>query len=480
MTAIHDTPTEVTDSRWRGNPGRATLAAIAAGALAFDLAVQHPFGLTTFVAATITAIAVLWSSRADTSLTTRVLLAGSLLPAAMLIVRDSPWLTWLNLMACAGLILLAAVVRDEPRPVGHALGRILRPLSLLDPAVRGAELIAVATGEVAPRGDGLGDRVRRIARSATLAAPVTLVLLGLLASADAVFASFLDVPFGATGTGEHASIVALGVALTTAVVAHRSWADPDPAPSVRRRLGATDVAFTLGAVLFVYGGFVASQVVALAAGDGYVRRTTGLTYAEYARTGFFQLLTAALITLVILLGLVRLTRPTSAAARRRLVYLAEGVVGLTLLVVMIAVRRLFLYEAEFGLTMLRLTTIVFAVWIGIVFVAVGLHIAGRLDHELAIVVVASALGVLLAVGAANPESVVARRNIDRFGGSAALDVDYLVDRLGADAIPTILTDPSAASALCARRPRIDDHPVTFNHGRHRAAEALRERCTSVV
>ena len=48
--------------------------------------------------------------------------------------------------------------------------------------------------------------------------------------------------------------------------------------------------------------------MAAVGGDGRVQSTTGLTYAEYARSGFFQLLWAAGITLVVLLGIRALTR----------------------------------------------------------------------------------------------------------------------------------------------------------------------------
>ncbi len=76
--------------------------------------------------------------------------------------------------------------------------------------------------------------------------------------------------------------------------------------------------------------------------------TAGLTYAEYARTGFFQLIAVATITLGALLGLRALTDLDDAVTRRRFVVLAEAAVVLTLVVVFVALRRQFIEGLTFG------------------------------------------------------------------------------------------------------------------------------------
>ena len=45
--------------------------------------------------------------------------------------------------------------------------------------------------------------------------------------------------------------------------------------------------------------FVAVQLAVLFGGDGYVRATAALTYAEYARSGFAQLVAVAALTLAV-------------------------------------------------------------------------------------------------------------------------------------------------------------------------------------
>ena len=71
----------------------------------------------------------------------------------------------------------------------------------------------------------------------------------------------------------------------------------------------------LSGLALLYGLFAVAQLVASTGGDDRVQDTTGLTYAEYARNGFFQLLWAAAITIVVLLGLRALSRPGGRASQ---------------------------------------------------------------------------------------------------------------------------------------------------------------------
>ena len=99
--------------------------------------------------------------------------------------------------------------------------------------------------------------------------------------------------------------------------------------------------------------FATAQLVAAARGAAYVQARTGLTYAAYARRGFFQLLAVGALTFVVLASLRPVLAAAAARARRVLRGLGVAVAALTEVLVAVAVRRLALYEHAFGLTMLR-------------------------------------------------------------------------------------------------------------------------------
>lgn len=463
-------------SRWRVSPGPAVLGALGLGGIAFDLLLRHPTGLVWFIALTLMVGASLlggWVIGRAAHLT----LLSALVPALFLVIRDSPWLVPFNLLAGLALIIVAAAMREEPHAFGRAVARLLRPSALAHPLVRGPELVARSLHATGADHEGSLRQLTRLGLGVLVALPVVGVLLALLATSDALFRSWLTSPIGVTDTIGHIMLILFGAAFFVIPATHGAWRRTRSVPAPNLWLGSAESAIVLAGIAAVYLAFVASQVIAVAAGADYVERSTGLTYSEYARAGFFQLVAAAVVALCVLLLLARYRRPGPAERQRHLRLLETTTIVLILVSVGVAIRRLTLYEAAQGLTMLRLTTMVFASFIGFVFVVVGLHLAGRLRPHPTGVITVGALVVLLGLDLLNPEAVVANRNISRFGGTALFDVDYHVGQLGADAIPAMLTDPQIAAALCARQPEIDDRAVVFNHGRSEAAAALRAACT---
>jgi hypothetical protein len=433
-------------------PDRRVVAAVVAAALATDLALRSG---VIVLAGALLVLVVSGGALATGRVTNRrawPLLCAAPLFGLCLMARTSPWLLPLDVLAVAGLLVL-----------GATLSRTGDPADLTVPGLLGRGVHALVHGTLAPAFlagpllHSFWPRERRhaavpaarsgrgsaLARGALLAAPVVLVVGLLLASADAVFASFFRVPTDVGDLVAHAVMLGVG-AWGAAGLLRLASAAPFEMP-VRRRwpLGRTEAVTVLGALVAILAAFAASQLVAAVGGASYVRRTAGLSYAEYARSGFFQLLGVAAISLAVLLA-VRATvdMAVDRVARRRFLVLAEAAVVLTLLVVAVAARRLFLYEQAYGLTMLRLCSPLVAAWIGGVFVLLGVALTGagaaRGRNWLAPAAIALALAGLLATNAANPEAIVVRRNVARFAGTDKLDVDYLTDQLTDDAVPALV------------------------------------------
>jgi hypothetical protein len=234
-------------------------------------------------------------------------------------------------------------------------------------------------------------------------------------------------------------------------------AEPPPAaPKAPWRVGPVEATVVLGSLVALFCVFAAAQVVALSGGGGHVLRTAGLTYAEYARSGFFQLLAVAFLTLVAIVGLRAVTDLAGEGDRRRFTVLAEVAIGLTLVVVVVAVRRLALYQAAFGLTMLRLYSSVFALWVGVVVVLAGMAIVGvgRRRAGFPAATAGAGLVLLLALNVVNPEAVVARHDVARAARAQRVDSAYL-GQLSDDAVPALvdglarLPEPARAQVLAA-------------------------------
>ena len=133
----------------------------------------------------------------------------------------------------------------------------------------------------------------------------------------------------------------------------------------------------LGALVALLGAFVATQLATLFGGNRHVLETAGLTYAEYARTGFAQMAVVAALTLVVIAAAARWARDGGGLLRALLAALCV----LTLVVIASALRRLELYEEAYGFTRLRLTADAILLWLGALFVLV--LAAGRVRRCLA-------------------------------------------------------------------------------------------------
>jgi hypothetical protein len=393
-------------------------------------------------------------------------------------------------VAAGGLLVVASALAREGSVLDLGLTRLFG--HALRATVHGALGLAHAVSPLRrlPRRIGPGSSVRArgaaVARGAALTLPVVLVLGALLASADAVFASFVRVDL---------NLDPASVALHVLAVAAGAWgvggllrlAGSRPGGDLEVpawRLGRLEATLLTGSVVVLFGAFAVAQVVAATDGGRRVLVTAGLTYAEYGRSGFFQLLAVAALTLPLLLAIRALTADR-AGLGGAVTVLSVLAVLLTLVIVGVAVRRLRLYEEAYGLTMLRLYSELFALWIGGAFVLVGLWLAG-VGRRPWFVAGAAGLGLalLLALNVASPEALVVRHNVAHAEAMGRFDLDYVAG-LSDDAVPTLaaalpeLAPPdreAVRAALCAAAPWPFEGWAAWNLGRDRADRARAEVC----
>ena len=392
-------------------------------------------------------------------------------------LRMSPWLLPLDVLAVAGLLVLGAslagggTLLDLPVPslvvrAVHALGHGLA-----------APAFAVAPFE--------RRRSSAVLRGVALAVPLLVVLGLLLASADAVFAGFFTW-WSPVTVIQHAVLLTVGAWGMVGLLRVAS-AEPAPEPpTLPWRLGHVEATVVLGSLVALFSAFAMAQVVAVAGGARHVLQTAGLTYAEYARSGFFQLLAAAGITLVAVVGLRAVTDLSDPRHRLRFAVLAETALALTLVIVVVALRRLGLYQQAYGLTMLRLYSSVFAAWIGVVLLFAGAALAGVGAGRAWFPAAAAAAGLvlLLLLNVANPEAAVVRHNVERAVHTQKVDPAYLGE-LSDDAVPALvsalprLPEPARSDVLAAvcdaAEPPFGGVWAT-NTSRRRAMDARRQVC----
>src|SRR5205823_2404020 len=130
----------------------------------------------------------------------------------------------------------------------------------------------------------------------------------------------------------------------------------------RVSLGATELCVALAALDLLFLAFVLVQLRYLFGGPHLVQVRAHLTYAQYARHGFFELVAVSLLVLPLLLAVDAAGRRTKA-----LRLLSAALLALTFVVMASALQRMRLYERVYGLTELRVYTTGVILWLAVVF-----------------------------------------------------------------------------------------------------------------
>jgi hypothetical protein len=433
--------------------------ALVLGLLA-DLALRvAPWGLNAFVLAVSLLGSLLWlqaeqgtrtgSGRVGYSLAVLAFAAGLLWrDAGVLKVVDV-----LGLVVALGLLASEREGASPPTLAGHALrlagtaahAALAPPLLVIRDVdwtrVPAESAIALAVSGV---------------RGLALTLPVVILFAALLAGADPVFALGLTrvLDFDLPALVLHGLLTAafawIFAGLLRAAVLRRRPAHTFPARPAWLSLGRVEIAMLLASVDLLFAAFVAVQVGYLFGGADFVRDVAGLTYSEYARRGFFELVTVAALVIPLLLAAHLLLRPRTREEARTFAILAGVQVVLVLVMLASALERMRLYRAEYGLTELRFYTTAFMAWLGILLVGfLGTVLRGRRD-QFARTALVSAFVAVAVLHSVNPDAMIVRANARLPRG---LDVGYALGR-SADAVPALLEvlptlDPSRARELAA-------------------------------
>ena len=292
-------------------------------------------------------------------------------------------------------------------------------------------------------------------RGIVIALPVIAIFASLLSSADPIFAQqfekIIDL-FKIDNLPEYIFrlvyilILAYALAGTFLHAAQKSEEKVEEKTWVSPFLGFTESTIVLGSVVILFIAFVFVQFQYFFGGQANIS-IEGYTYSEYARKGFGELVTVAVFSLLLLLGLGAITRRETETRRRAFSILGVALVGLLIVMLIAAFQRLMLYEAAYGFSQLRTYTHVFMIWLGLLLVAVVVLEMLRRERAVGLVLVLAALGFVLSLNLLNVDAFIVRQNLQReirsttdqtfAQGRADLDAQYFVN-LSDDAIPPMV------------------------------------------
>lgn len=398
--------------------GHALLLGVAADVLMRDgvpgVAIPLWIGLAAIALTSLT-----WRDRRDLSAETAGWLLTAVLFACGLAWRDSGMLQGLDMIAAIGALAMtaialgnrgAALLSEQFRNTVWAAAALVRQV-----AVGFAPLVVtefLATGERKQT----TSRLLPILRAALIAGLLLVVFGSLLRGADPIFASLLDLPeFDAGRFVSHGLVigvywwVASGWAVGALGTRLRARGAPSSFPF---ELSALDITTALGTLNVLFAAFVLAQLGWLFGGETFLHERTGLTAAQYARQGFFEMVWVVLLVTPLLVA-TRALLPADCALERRHTLLSLPVIILLTAIILSACMRMRLYVHYYGLTVDRFYPMVFMGWLGFVLAWLAVTVLRGRGRTFIAGVATSGLAVLAALNVMAPDAFVARFNIAR-------------------------------------------------------------------
>jgi hypothetical protein len=290
------------------------------------------------------------------------------------------------------------------------------------------------------KSDDSGERSKslgiRILTGLLLSVPLVIILLALLSSADMVFGRLVEMLpnfFERFNLGNF-----FGKALVALIIFTISFSyiwsvghgekcaegvlgESKPVtPEQKHRLDPVTIITVTIAVDILYLIFVIIQFAYLFVQSGLPE---GLTYSEYARNGFFELILVSLLNIGLLACTLTFTKKGSAGTEISLKVLNTIMIGCTFVMLFSAHYRMSLYENAYGFTFLRVMTHAFMIFLLVLFVITLARVwIDRLPLLKPYIAVAAAAFTI--INYINVDALIAKNNLLRYYNTNVIDMNY--------------------------------------------------------
>ena len=449
------------------------LFALILGALADFLFYQKPTGVSFFIfnlVIIIFSLALVKRFKIKLSKTQIFILVPILLFSAGLFLRASSFLTFFNAIGSAYLLFFFfALFLDKNILDFNILKYLTAPLSFFLKSFSGAARFIEKCKNAIPKNKKIASKeFRSVIKGAVIAAPFLIILFWLLSSADMVFQAYaeklikIDIDIKTVSRILKILVISyffIGIfsGITKGKKSAGAPTTPDPSLSKEginsaeakegteenktenKSLGFIESSTVLILVELLFLTFIAVQFFYLFGGKDYVWGIDEyITYAEYAKNGFYELLCVAIISFLLIYG-VDGSGKRESAKEKKIFKILGGILVLEMSVIIYsAFTRMAVYTGGYGLTFSRFLVFAFLFWIFFVFlIFLYKMLLEKRKEFFFLLIFCLSITFWIGINIANPDAFIARKNMERLEQGKELDPFYL-SRLSVDATPEIV------------------------------------------
>ena len=407
----------------------------------YRFGINYPIYLALILAMTYWAL----TFREDFNKKTYLLMsAAMMLIAANFFFSKNDILLFLDFTSVPVLYVLATILSlKKDDPIGIAfISQAFIPIANMDKFTRCAVGLMRTGKEVKKRVTG------KILLGVLFAALALVIILPLMLSGDEAFSVLFNKLFDFEISSDTIiqTIFFVVIALYSfgfIYFVYHKKKEKDPAmEELKIQLPEKDpntFAYTLLTFLIVIGvvffSFALVQILYLFAKMN-ANLPSDFSYAEYARSGFFQVWILTVINAAIILGSERISRSITLVKARLFHIIFSVYVVINFAMTASAFYKMMMYESAYGLTRSRLLVFIILILQTLILLMLMYKIWIKSFRFFTVALILT-LVFFIGVNYMNIDAIVARRNLARFETTQELDVDYLFESLSDDALQVL-------------------------------------------
>ncbi len=271
-----------------------------------------------------------------------------------------------------------------------------------------------------------------------VALPLLCIIIPLLVSADSAFEGLINKIVENVGT--LAKQIALGLWFSPLIISYGFSMCKDEKREIAKKeiKGIENVYIIsfLSALALVYLVYLFSQLAY------FVSAFKGILPNEfipssYARRGFFEMSAIAGINFVVIYLSLIFSRQKENKPSKAVGGICTFIIIFTIFLICTAIAKMFIYINYFGMTVLRISTSAFMVFLAVIFIALIFRCFIKKIPIIKIMLVTATL-VLLTLGFGNTENFVARYNVNAYKQEKLQSIDvYTIRNLGLSGVPAL-------------------------------------------
>lgn len=296
----------------------------------------------------------------------------------------------------------------------------------------------------------------KILIGAVCALPVLFAVIPLLISSDAAFEGLAENIFG--NVPKLILKVILGIIVSVFLISFcLGLKNGEKEQPLKSKFGGIDSVFIISFLSVLSACYILYLFSQLAyffsAFSGILPEEYSFTAAGYARRGFVEMAIVSFINFTVIFSALLLSKKKDSKPSAAIRGLGVFIGIFTLIIIATAISKMFLYIERFGMTVLRIGTSAFMVFVALVFIFLIIRCFVPKVRVVRMALITASV-ILLVLGFGNLNGYVAKYNYDAYisGKLEKIDV-YTIAKTGASGVPYLVKLAYAEDIEIANRAR---------------------------